>query len=209
MLTSVNVNANLVSEEGDAIIGEGGPVIIVDPVDGTTNLSRGLKPSVTCLAVSETKTLSGTVAAVVGDLYTGEMYWAEKGKGAYFEGNPIKPAVVRKLQNALIGFDISKNPKLDRMIPILSKTRYLRMQGSSAAAVCDVASGKLDAHIDVRGSLRMTDAAASFTILKEAGGVWLIDGKTDYYKKLAKNETLELIIASNQVLLDEIKSLVG
>jgi myo-inositol-1(or 4)-monophosphatase len=208
-LRSIKANVNLVSEEGDAVIGAGGPIIITDPVDGTTNLARGLRPAVTCFAVSETNLLSGIVAAVVGDLYTGEIYWAEKGKGAYFDGNPIKPSKYRKIQNALISIDISKTPKLDRMISLLTNIRYLRMQGSSAAEICGVSSGKLDAHIDIRGSLRVTDVAAALTILREAGGSWWVDGIIGGDKLLTRKETLELIVASSPILLNELISIVS
>ncbi|MCX6643027.1 MAG: hypothetical protein NTV15_06520, partial [Candidatus Bathyarchaeota archaeon] len=60
-LQRTSLSMNLISEEGDVIIGVGGPTIITDPIDGTTNLSRGLRPYVTCLAISENNTLEGVI----------------------------------------------------------------------------------------------------------------------------------------------------
>jgi fructose-1,6-bisphosphatase/inositol monophosphatase family enzyme len=72
------VCCSLISEEGNETINGGGPVVIADPVDGTTNLSRGIQSAVACLSASENEHQSGTLAAVVKDLYTGETYAAER-----------------------------------------------------------------------------------------------------------------------------------
>jgi fructose-1,6-bisphosphatase/inositol monophosphatase family enzyme len=56
-------SVNIISEEGEAVIGGGGKFIIVDPVDGTTNLARGIPFAVTSMAVSETQHFKDEVAA--------------------------------------------------------------------------------------------------------------------------------------------------
>ena len=206
-LQGQGVSAQLISEEGNAVIGGGGPVVIADPVDGTTNLARGLRPAVTCLSVSETGSLSGTIAAVVKDLYTGETYAAERGKRATLDGRPITVAAPRQARSALISIDISKTPKLDRATPMLDTCRYLRMLGSSATELSLIASGNLDAHIDIRGTLRATDAAAALTILTEAGGIYAVNGVVGGDFPLTKEAVMELVAASNGPLLDELLSL--
>ncbi len=198
------VSAQLVSEEGDVLVGGGGAVVIADPVDGTTNLARGVRPAVTCLSVSEDGTLAGTLAAVVTDIYTGETYTAERGRGAMLGGRPIRVAAPRPARASLISMDITKTPKLERVKPLLDVCRHLRMFGSSATELSMVASGNLDAHLDIRGTLRATDVAAALTILREAGGVYAVDGVLDGDVPLTKAAVMELIAASNEQLLDEL-----
>ncbi len=63
--------------------------IVTDPIDGTTNLTRGLPFYCSSIAISQNQTLSGVFAAMVTDLYHGTTYTAEKGKGAYRNGEKI------------------------------------------------------------------------------------------------------------------------
>jgi myo-inositol-1(or 4)-monophosphatase len=206
-LQGQGISAQLISEEGNVVIGGGGPIIIADPVDGTTNLARGLRPAVTCLSVSETGNFSGTVAALIKDLYTGDTYAAERGNGATLDGHSIKVAVPRQARSALISIGISKTPKLDRVAPMLNACRYIRMLGSSATELSLIASGNLDAHIDIRGTLRATDTAAALTILTEAGGTYAVNGAISGDFPLTKEAVMELVAASNGPLLDELLSL--
>ncbi len=206
-LQTQQVAAQLISEEGNAVVCEGGPVIIADPVDGTTNLARGLSPAVACLSVSDNGMFSGTLAAVVKHLYTGETYSATRGGGATLNRRQIKIAVLRQARSALISIDISKTPKLDRITPLLSHCRYLRMLGSSATELSLVASGTLDAHLDIRGTVRATDVAAALHILAEAGGTYSTDGSVGADFPLTREATMELVAASRQPLLDELLAL--
>ena len=200
---------NLISEEGNVVVCGGGPVVIADPVDGTTNLARGLRPAVTCLSVSENGNQSGVVAAVVKDLYSGETFTAERGKGVTLDGEPILVAAPRQARSALISLDISKIPKLDRMTLLLNTCRYIRMLGSSATELSLISAGSLDAHIDVRGTLRATDVSAALTLLTEAGGVYAVNGVVGDDFPLTKECIMELIAASNRPLLDELLTLTG
>jgi myo-inositol-1(or 4)-monophosphatase len=206
-LQGQSVSAQLISEEGNVVICGGGPVVIADPVDGTTNLARGLPPAVTCLSISDNCNFSGTLAAVVKNLYTGETYAAERGKGATLDGRPIKVASPRQARAALMSIDITKTPKLDRVTPLLNSCRYIRMLGSSAMEISLIAAGNLDAHADIRGTIRATDVAAALLLLTEAGGTYTTNGAIGGDFLLTKECTMELIAASNRPLLDELLAL--
>jgi myo-inositol-1(or 4)-monophosphatase len=206
-LKSRGVSAQLISEEGNVLIGGGGPTVIADPVDGTTNLARGLRHAVTCLSISENGLHSGTLAALVSDIYTGDIYVAEPGKGATLNRCPIRVAAPRQAKSALVSIDISKTPKLDRVTPLLNTCRYIRMFGSSASELTLIASGGFDAHVDIRGTVRSTDVAAALTILKEAGGVYAVNGTIGGDFTLTKETTMELVAASSMPLLDELLAL--
>jgi myo-inositol-1(or 4)-monophosphatase len=198
---------SLISEEGDVLIGNGGTTIIVDPIDGTTNLSRGLYPYVTCLAAAENTNMKSVFAAVIKDLNNGDIYTAEKGKGAFFNGSPIKVAPYREVRRALISIDMSKTPKLERMDQLIKTCLSFRMLGSSATELSLVAKGVFDAHVDIRGTVRATDVAAGLLILQEAGGSYAINSAIQGDMKLTKSTVLEVIAAGSQTLLEDLLSI--
>jgi myo-inositol-1(or 4)-monophosphatase len=207
-LTGSGVDARLVSEEGDRLLGGSGrEVVVADPVDGTTNLSRGLQPAAICLSVSTSASFRDTYVAVVKDLYSGATYTAEKGKGATLGGRPLSVSRNTEPKRSLISLDISKTSSLDRYLPLLREARYIRMLGCSSKDLCHVASGVFDAHIDVRGSLRSTDVAAALLILTEAGGCYAADGVTGGDFQLTREENLELVAASTPLLLKRLVDL--
>ncbi len=201
------VSAKLVSEEGDVVFGNGSRVLVADPVDGTTNLSRGLRPAATSLSLSETGSQSGVVAGIVADLYTGETYYAERGGGATLNGEPIQVALPERYSHALISVDISKGPHLERTRRLIEESLHLRSEGCSSMSLCHVASGTLDAHIDVRGILRATDVSAGLLILREAGGVYAVNGELFKDYPLTRDTRMELVASASRRLLDEINSL--
>jgi myo-inositol-1(or 4)-monophosphatase len=208
-LTGTGVSFKLVSEEGDRVFGDGSYTIVADPVDGTTNLSRGLRPASISLSVSETGSQSGVVAGIVADLYTGETYYAERGIGATLDGETIRVALPERYSRALISVDISKGPRLERTRHLIEESLHLRSEGCSSMSLCHVASGTLDAHIDVRGILRATDVSAGLLILREAGGVYAVDGELFKDYPLTMDTHMELVASASQRLLDEINSLMG
>ena len=203
------VSAKLVSEECDVVFGDGEYIITADPVDGTTNLSRGLQPAATSLSISETGTQSGVIAGIVANLYTGETWYAERGRGATLDGQPIRVAAPEKYSRALISIDISKGPRLDRTRRLLEMSRHLRSEGCTAMSLCHVASGTMDAHIDLRGIVRATDVSAGLLILEEAGGVYTVDGVLGGDFPLTRDTHMELVAAGSTELLAEINSLMG
>jgi len=203
-----NVSARLISKEGDATLGDGGMYIVADPVDGTTNLARGIQYAVTSLAVSETPYTSGVIAGLVMDLYSGEVHRGEKGVSAWRGGVPIHPAGPKQAADALISIDISKGAPLEAVERLIAEARHLRQLGSAAISLCLVASGALDAHIDLRGMLRATDVAAGLLILKEAGGIYSINGVVGGDLELTRQSRLDLVAASCPEMLETVLGLV-
>jgi myo-inositol-1(or 4)-monophosphatase len=208
-LGKLDVGITLVSEEGDQIFGDGRFTMVADPVDGTTNLARGLSPAVTSISVSETDHQSGTLAGIVTNFFTGETFYAEKGVGATLEGDTINIAPDIKYRHGMIGMDISKNPVMDRLGRLIGASRHVRQQGCSAMSLCSVAAGTLDAHIDLRGILRATDISAGLLMIREAGGFYTVNGELFGDMMLTQGTRVELVAASNPRLLEEIESIMG
>ncbi len=147
--------------------------VTTDPIDGTTNLVRGIPFSDTSIAISTKPTINCVCAGLVADLVHETVYTAEKGKGAYCGGGRIHPSKPTPLGEAVIGLDLNTY-KVEQIAPRLTKliqeTKHIRHLGANALELCYVADGKTDAFIDLRGKLRTTDIAAAWLILTEAGG---------------------------------------
>ncbi|MCP8321208.1 MAG: fructose 1,6-bisphosphatase, partial [archaeon] len=88
--------------------------------------------------------------------------------------------------------------------PLFKKVRHMRHFGANALEICYVASGFIDAFVDVRGILRVTDIAASYIILKEAGGEILTPDGKELDSILEPTQRVSFIAASNSTICDKI-----
>ncbi|NWF87262.1 fructose 1,6-bisphosphatase [Candidatus Bathyarchaeota archaeon] len=145
--------------------------VTVDPIDGTTNLMRGIPFYATSIAVSTKPRLDTVHKALVADLHHGVTYMAQKGEGAYRNSQKITPSKTVSLEEAVIGMDLNTY-KVQKIIPqitsLVKKTKHIRHLGANALELCYVADGTTDAFIDIRGKLRSTDMAAAYLIIQEA-----------------------------------------
>ena len=90
---------------------------------------------------------------------------------------------------------------------LIPSARYIRQLGCSAISICYVAAGLVDAHVDMRGSLRATDVAAALTILREAGGIMKVNGEYSGELELSRDSNLTLIAATNPGTMEEVVNL--
>jgi len=145
--------------------------VTTDPIDGTTNLVRGIPFNATSIAISTEQTLNTVHAALVADLAHSAIYVAQKGKGAYCNGKRIAPSTLESLEDAVIGLDLNTYKVQEiapRLTSLIERTKHIRHFGANALELCYVADGTTDAFIDLRGKLRATDIAAAWLILEEA-----------------------------------------
>lgn len=148
------------------------PTFILDPIDGTTNFIHGFCLSATSLALA----LGGeTLLAVIYNPFTDELFSAEKGKGAFLNGNPIHVSDAPDLAHSLVGVGTMPYRKETGSKYFgLYRELYLRgvdirRIGSAALDACYVAAGRSDCYIE--NGLGTWDIAASRLIVAEAGGV--------------------------------------
>jgi myo-inositol-1(or 4)-monophosphatase len=203
------LSVRLISEEGNENFAEGRYFMIADPVDGTTNLARGFYPSVTSISVATDHYQRNVIAGIVKEIFTGETYYAEKNKGASLVGERIKVADPVEYRHGLISMDISKVPRLERLAPLINRALHIRSEGCSAISLCHVASGVLDAHIDLRGIVRATDISAGLLILEEAGGIYAINGEMKGELSLKKDTRVELIAVSGKEMLEQVNQIMS
>ena len=185
--------------------------VTTDPVDGTTNLTRGLPFYCSSIAISRKQTLSGVFAAMVTDLYHGTTYTAIKGKGAYRNGEKIVTSSVTSMQEAVIGLDLNTY-KVKEVAPqltdLIQVTRHIRHFGANALELCYVAEGLTDGFIDIRGKIRTTDIAAGFLIINEAGGLVTTPKNEEIDVKLDPKQQLKFIASGNPTIHKTVLSLV-
>lgn len=185
--------------------------VTIDPIDGTTNLVRGLPFYASSIAISRKPVLAEVHAALVTDLYRDITYMAQEGKGAYRDGEQIKTSTTTNLQEAVIGLDLNTY-KVKEVAPqltdLIEKTKHIRHYGANALELCYVANALTDAFIDIRGKLRTTDVAAGFLIIKEAGGLVTTVENKPVNVKLDPKQSLKFVASGNKKIHEIILGLV-
>lgn len=160
------VRLNVLSEEAGYVDLKGDRLLVVDPIDGTTNAARGIPFYCVSLAVGR-KNLSDVDVGLVQNLCTGDRYEAIAGQGATLNGRRIRVAASKKDGLVAMGLTRGANPDLAKAPGVV------RSFGASALEMCLVASGALDLYHYPKPILRIIDVAASTLIVREAGGVVL------------------------------------
>jgi myo-inositol-1(or 4)-monophosphatase len=199
-----NLSFTLISEEsGVKEYGESPHerYVTVDPIDGTTNLMRGIPFYATSIAISTEPMLDTVYAALVTDLTRNITYVAQKGKGACRNNKKIIPSKTATLKEAVIGIDLNTY-KIAEIAPqltsLIKKTEHIRHFGANALELCYVADGSADAFIDIRGKLRTTDMAAAWLIIKEAGAIMTTPEGKPLNAKLHPTEKVAFVASANQ-----------
>ncbi len=161
--------AGFLGEEEGSHAGDSAVGWILDPIDGTVNLTYGIP----IICVSLAATIDGrVVAGAVIDPWRGEVFSAARGMGARIGGTPITTSAVDGLASALVatGFAYAsegRRAQVEAVGRVLPAARDVRCFGSSAIHLCWVANGRLDAFYQ-RGMQRW-DYAAGALIAEEAG----------------------------------------
>jgi myo-inositol-1(or 4)-monophosphatase len=214
-LKSQNISFTLISEEsGIKKYGETPDkcYVTTDPIDGTTNLTRGIPFYATSIAVSTKPTLDSIHSALVTDLIHNVTYTAQKGKSAHRNSQKITPSEETSLDEAIIGLDLNTY-KIKKMIPhitsLLQATEHIRHLGANALELCYVADGTTDVFIDVRGKLRTTDMAAAWLIIQEAKAIITTPERKPLKAKLDPKQTVKFVAAANREIHDAVVNLIS
>ncbi len=153
----------VISEERPAFSTRPSPLyrIVIDPVDGSTNIMRGITTAGVALAV------------LVGELFSGTIYQAERGSGALCNGERCHVSETTRFQDCLAGvnFDGRDLETLRKLIAVPPPLSKVRRTGSSAMDIVYVASGTYDAYIDSGDVITAESFLASLSIVLEAGGI--------------------------------------
>jgi myo-inositol-1(or 4)-monophosphatase len=144
---------------------------IIDPLDGTTNFAHGL--AFFCVSIA-LEVDGRTELAVVYDPVGKELFSAERGRGAWLNGEPLRVSNRNVLVDALLctGFPYSIREEQARQVDVfagvLGRARAVRRLGSAALDLSYVAAGRFDGFWEEQ--LHAWDIAAGVLIVEEAGG---------------------------------------
>lgn len=161
--------SGFLGEESDSSELNADYIWIVDPIDGTMNFTRGVHDS----AISVALQYKGEpVLGVVYNFFTDDLYYAERGKGAFNNGEQIH-ASNRSFSEGLLCTAMSLYKKeyasicFDIISELYSQCNDIRRFGSCALELCYIAAGKCDLYFELR--IFAWDSAAGELILREAG----------------------------------------
>jgi len=207
------ISFTLISEESGIVKYGENPEenhVTVDPIDGTTNLTRGIPFYATSIAVSTKPELNTVHSALVADLFHGTTYTAKKGNGAKRNGQKITPSKQTSLEEAVIGIDLNTYKAREvapSLTSLIERTKHIRHLGANALELCYVADGTTEAFIDIRGKLRATDTAAAWLIINEVGALITTPDGKPLKAKLDPRETLTFVASANRQIHRKILSL--
>ena len=161
----------LVSEElGELDIAGGGPpVVVLDPIDGSLNASRGIPTFATAVALADGREMADVRLGLVRDLCTGQEFVAEAGHGAWADGVPLPEAAGPPARIEILMLEGASPSRVAHAAHLLDgRVGRLRAIGSLALSLCHTAAGRADAMAGL-GRGRPVDIAAAQLVAREAG----------------------------------------
>lgn len=193
------------SEEIGLVERESEYLWIVDPLDGTNNYFIGFPYFSISIALQVQNEL---VLGVVYNPVAGQMFWAEKGKGAYLNGKRIAVSQRTDRTRAVGTYirgrhSITKEEELAFTKPFVMETKRLLRNVAPALDWCLLANGWLDYVVMQRSGIM--DVAAGIVIAREAGATITDWQGEPYQHKTFRVEDLASLVASNGLLHETIR----
>ncbi|MCX6786438.1 MAG: inositol monophosphatase family protein [Candidatus Kaiserbacteria bacterium] len=185
------------SEENENKVTEAPALWAIDPIDGSSNFSRGIPHFSICIAflqngVPETGAVYNPV--------TNELFSFQKGGGAFLNGKPIRVSQETELKNAFVLLHAGRKQELwdwggESYRQLLEHAKKTGNLSGSALDTCFVAAGRVEANI--YGTLSTLDIAAAIGILLEAGGVIV----NQQGESVTLTSTPQRVIATNSMTI--------
>jgi len=180
---------------------------VVDPVDGSDNFARGLPLSAISLAVLPRQAslcTDGVSYALVGDTSGPEALVAARGEGAYSGAQRLHASNTTRLGGAFVSCELNHWAPDATLAELIRSCAGLRVYGCASRALCLVAMGALDAHVDIRNRLTPESFLAASLLVTEAGGHVCRLGGGDLGPFQSLQDRTTLVAASTRELAEEI-----
>ena len=177
---------------------------LVDPLDGTTNYLHGVPHFCISIGLEEDGQI---VAGTIYDPLRNEMFWAEKGTGAYLNDRRLRVSARGELQDAIVATGVPHHgrpghePFLEQLSAVMKEVSGIRRLGSAALDLAYVAAGRYEGYWEA--GLSPWDLAAGIIIVREAGG---------FVSDLSGGDTMLRsgdVIAANDSLHRQFVSVIG
>lgn len=162
---------SIISEEVGELIQDSDYQWIIDPIDGTVNFAHGIP--ICCVSIG-LKHRDELLLGVVYNPMMNELFFAEKGKGAFLNDRPIRVSDKKDFATACLvtGFPYKWPKTYEHPIKVFERFVLeglpVRRLGSAAIDLCWVACGRFDGFWEY--NLNSWDVAAGYLIVQEAGG---------------------------------------
>lgn len=185
----------VVSEESGRSGDPSAPVtVVLDPVDGSTNCSRGIPYwAISLCAVDE----EGALASLVTNQATGSRVVAVRGRGATRDGEALQPSSVHRIEDAVVA--LSGLPA--RILP----WRQFRALGCASLTLCDVAAGGIDGYLDGGAWHAPWDYLGGYLACVEAGAV-IVDASGESLVTTFGSARRQVVAASTPELLGVLRA---
>ena len=177
---------------------------IIDPIDGTFNFMNGISQFAISVGYEEDNEIK---CGVIFNPIMNEMFYAEKGNGAYLNNSRIRVSKKNKINESLIvtggpkGSSKIKDKIFSEYIHVSKNVANVRKFGSAALDVAYVACGRFDGYW--QREINYWDIAAGMIILKEAGGY------VDFFEEDKNAPLKKNILASNSFIHEELRELIN
>lgn len=172
------ISFKILTEERDRVTYGRDPewTFVIDPVDGSQNYLHKVGVvafSIAAIPASQKIKLDSVECALVGGIFTDEVFTAVRGKGAKLNGKKISTSSTTQLSNAYVGIDFEwkDRDEMRKIAPLLTKLGWFRKLGCASYEISLVAAGRYDAVVDLRHKLGAENFIAASLILREAGGI--------------------------------------
>ena len=202
-LSEILPEAQFLGEEGHTIDGAS-LFFVVDPIDGTANFTRRMNMS----AISVGLVRDGeAVLGVVYDPYRKELFYAEKGEGAYLNGAPISVSD-RDISHSVIftAFSLYRREYAPACVRILERVYErcddFRRIGSAVLELAYLCCGRGELYFEAR--VYPWDVCAALCILREAGGYYA----SPHFEHIDFTHPFSVVCANSKSSLELLLSIV-
>jgi myo-inositol-1(or 4)-monophosphatase len=187
---------------------------VIDPLDGTTNFLHGIPHWAISIAL-ERKLPDGSAELACAMVYapaTDEMFWAERGVGAYLNKRRLRVAARRDLRDAVFatGIPFAAVSGRNRLAfartlgALMPQVAGIRRFGSAALDLAWVAAGRYDGFWEL--GLKSWDVAAGMLIVREAGGFVTTPAGEESYPRDGQSHD---IVAGNPAMQAKLREIVA
>ncbi len=185
---------SILAEETGEDIRESEYLWAIDPLDGTINYARGIEEYCVSIALSHR---GQTILGVIYHPVFQQLFVAQKGEGAYLNGQKLEVSNEATLANCLAATDNSsdleaRHKNLNLLTKVSDEARQVRVFGSGALHVARIARGQLDFYFKMH--YNHWDFAAAALIVQEAGGI-----VTDIHGQPITRDSESILAASNVI----------
>ena len=162
-------DSTYVSEEKGKISGND-EIIVIDPIDGTTNFIHGIP----FIGIVVSRIINNEIVdGVIFNPIINDFFWASKGRGSWCNNKRLRVSKRQLLEECIVGTGIPHANKtyekyLNEIDQVSKNCSGLRRMGSAAIDLAYVAAGKLDAFWE--RNLNLWDMASGVLLVREAGG---------------------------------------